>query len=261
MRVGVPRETKDREFRVAMTPDGVRAFTAAGHEVWIERGAGLGSGFDDDTFAEAGGKLVGTEEAWGEPDLVVKVKEPIAEEYHRRKQERNAQDFNDLLIRARELLTGPGRGALRKRLSSQIGLLLVDEFQDTDPVQAELVEALCQDELTRGKLFFVGDYKQSIYRFRGADPHVFRQLRNEIPPKGRLPLTLNFRSQPAILHFVNALFCDAMGSDYEPLVAHRPQVAPEPAIELLWAPDESPQERSGRSTRLRRREAEVSIKK
>ena len=53
-------------------------------------------------------------------------------------------------------------------------LLLVDEFQDTDPLQVELVKALCDDGLLRGKLFFVGDYKQSIYRFRGADPHVFR---------------------------------------------------------------------------------------
>jgi len=66
-------------------------------------------------------------------------------------------------------------------------------------------------------LFFVGDYKQSIYRFRGADPSVFRRLRDEIPPAGRLPLSVNFRSQHAILDFVNALFCEELGPDYEPL--------------------------------------------
>jgi ATP-dependent helicase/nuclease subunit A len=187
---------------------------------------------------------------------LLSVAESVEDAYESRKRELAALDFNDLLIHAQRLLTGPEGRELRRRLASQIRLLLVDEFQDTDRVQVELVKALCGPMLKLGKLFFVGDYKQSIYRFRGADPHVFRQLRGEIPAGGRLPLTLNFRSQPAILHFVNALFREAMGPDYEPLVAHRPQVAPEPAVELLWAPDESPQERSGQMARLRRREAD-----
>ena len=80
-----------------------------------------------------------------------------------------------------------------------------------------MLKALCDNEHLRGKLFFVGDFKQSIYRFRGAQPHVFRQLREEIPAAGRLPLSLNFRSQPAVLDFVNALFCEELGPDYEPL--------------------------------------------
>ena len=100
-------------------------------------------------------------------------------------------------------------------LAAQTRLLLVDEFQDTDPLQVELVRALCDGRVADGKLFFVGDYKQSIYRFRGADPHVFRRLRDEIPAHGRLPLTLNFRSQPAVIEFVNALFCQEMGPEYE----------------------------------------------
>ena len=115
---------------------------------------------------------------------------------------------------------------MRKRLAAQTRLLLVDEFQDTDPLQVELVRALCDGRVADGKLFFVGDYKQSIYRFRGADPHVFRRLRDEIPAHGRLPLTLNFRSQPAVIEFVNALFCKEMGPEYEPLEAHRPQLGP-----------------------------------
>jgi len=87
-----------------------------------------------------------------------------------------------------------------------------------------------------GKLFFVGDYKQSIYRFRGADPQVFRQLRDDTPQAGRLSLTCNFRSQPAILEFINALFWYDLGPRYEPLRASRAQLAARPAVEFLWAP-------------------------
>jgi len=187
----------------------------------------------------------------------------VAELYDAEKQRLGALDFNDLLIRAKQLLVGPQRRDLRKRLAAQIRLLLVDEFQDTDPLQVELVEALCDEELTRGKLFFVGDYKQSIYRFRGARPHVFRRLRDAIPEAGRLPLSLNFRSQPAVLDFVNALFAEEMGPEYEPLQAHRPQVSPTPAVEMLWATDGADcdaddllSDDMGQTERLRRREAD-----
>jgi len=161
----------------------------------------------------------------------------VAEAYESKKQELAVLDFNDLLIRAKQLLMGTDRGLLRKRLAAQMRLLLVDEFQDTDPLQVELVEALCDEQLIRGKLFFVGDYKQSIYRFRGAQPQIFRQLREKMPAQGRLPLSMNFRSQPAVLDFVNALFCEVLGPEYEPLRPHRPQVGPVPAVEFLWAPD------------------------
>jgi alanine dehydrogenase len=76
MRVGIPRETKDRELRVGMLPDGVRELVAAGHEVLVEQGAGCGTGFADTAYAEAGAKLVSAEETWSSPQLVVKVKEP-----------------------------------------------------------------------------------------------------------------------------------------------------------------------------------------
>ena len=80
MRIGVPRETKDREFRVGLVPAGARALVKAGHDVWIQAGAGLGSGFSDETYQQAGARLVSAEEAWSEPDLVVKVKEPTVDE-------------------------------------------------------------------------------------------------------------------------------------------------------------------------------------
>jgi alanine dehydrogenase len=76
VQIGVPREIKDMEFRVAMVPDGVRQLAEAGHEVLVERGAGEGSGFSDTAYAAAGARLVDAEEAFGAPDLVVKVKEP-----------------------------------------------------------------------------------------------------------------------------------------------------------------------------------------
>ena len=182
----------------------------------------------------------------------------IADGMHRRyaqqKQELNVLDFNDLLSGARQLLTDPRHRDLRTRLASQIDLLLVDEFQDTDPLQVELVQALCDEDIAGGKLFFVGDYKQSIYRFRGADPDVFRKLREQTPKQGRQSLTRNFRSQPAILTFVNALFWHDLGDDYEPLRPDRDQVSPLPAVEFLWAGATADAKESKEAQR--RREAE-----
>ena len=180
----------------------------------------------------------------------------VAAAYQAQKRELGVLDFDDLLIHARDLLVGPGRGSLRKQLAGQIHLLLVDEFQDTDPLQVELVEALCDRAVTGGKLFFVGDQKQSIYRFRGADPRVFQRLRQTIPEQGRLPLTLNFRSQPAVLGFVNALFAEELGPEYEPLRPYRPQVAALPSVEFLWAPVEPEEGKKPSENELRAREAD-----
>jgi alanine dehydrogenase len=80
MRVGVPKEIKADEYRVALVPAGVKALVAEGHEVWLEAGAGLGAGIDDCLYEAAGARLVSREEAWS-ADLVVKVKEPIPEEF------------------------------------------------------------------------------------------------------------------------------------------------------------------------------------
>jgi alanine dehydrogenase len=83
MRVGVPRESRDQEFRVGMVPDGVRTLVSKGHEVLIEGGAGLGTGLDDGAYADAGARLVSRDEVWSAPDLVVKVKDPSLEEVQR----------------------------------------------------------------------------------------------------------------------------------------------------------------------------------
>ena len=80
MIVGVPREIKTAEYRVALTPDGVTELHAHGHEVLVERGAGEGSSIHDDDYVAAGARLVDTDAAWS-ADLVVKVKEPQASEF------------------------------------------------------------------------------------------------------------------------------------------------------------------------------------
>jgi ATP-dependent helicase/nuclease subunit A len=154
-------------------------------------------------------------------------------------------DFQDLLVQTRNLLRDDA--GVRERLQRRYRFVLIDELQDTDPVQMELVELLTGADLTLGKLFAVGDHSQSIYRFRGADVQLFKQLRRRMPHEGRLGLTRNFRSQPAILDFVNALvgssFAEAPDrwrqtglEDYEPLHAHFAQVNPGPCVEFLWSP-------------------------
>ena len=84
MIVGVPKELKTDENRVAMTPAGVRELVRAGHRVLVEHHAGLGSMIDDERYSVAGAQIVGrADDLWSESELVVKVKEPIAEEYGR----------------------------------------------------------------------------------------------------------------------------------------------------------------------------------
>jgi alanine dehydrogenase len=83
-RVGIPKEVKDHEYRVAITPAGVRELVAAGHTVSIEKDAGAGSSITDEEYTSAGAHIVGSpDDVWGEAELVLKVKEPIAEEYPR----------------------------------------------------------------------------------------------------------------------------------------------------------------------------------
>jgi alanine dehydrogenase len=84
MRIGVPKEIKNHEYRVAITPVGVHELVAHGHEVFVERGAGIGSTIDDQEYEGAGAKILeSADEVWGNAEMVLKVKEPVAEEYHR----------------------------------------------------------------------------------------------------------------------------------------------------------------------------------
>ncbi len=82
MRIGVPKEIKDQEFRVGLTPSSVRVLTEQQHQVYIETGAGEGAGFPDGEYVKAGAKIVSVDEAWSQ-EMIVKVKEPLAVEYNK----------------------------------------------------------------------------------------------------------------------------------------------------------------------------------
>jgi alanine dehydrogenase len=84
MKIGIPREIKQAEKRVAATPAGVKAFIDHNHQVFVEKGAGLGSGFKDEEFTNAGARILDNpDDVWGESDMIIKVKEPIGPEFDR----------------------------------------------------------------------------------------------------------------------------------------------------------------------------------
>ena len=84
MKVGVPKELKNHEYRVAITPAGVHELSRAGHQVFIEEDAGTGSAIPDADFVAAGATILPTaDDVWATSELVLKVKEPVPEEYHR----------------------------------------------------------------------------------------------------------------------------------------------------------------------------------
>jgi len=144
------------------------------------------------------------------------------------KRQQAVLDFDDLLEKTRDLL---GDAGVLAELRTRTKFLLVDEFQDTDPVQAEIVLALGGGP--PGKLFIVGDPKQSIYGFRRADIEMYAGIRRQL--KGEvLQFQQNFRSQAAVLDWVNAVFSPLIQKpadgdyqpDYIPLLATHPAAAP-----------------------------------
>jgi ATP-dependent helicase/nuclease subunit A len=150
--------------------------------------------------------------------------------YDALKQARGAVDFDDLELCAGELLDE--RESVRAAWSERFELLMVDEFQDTNPRQLAILHAL-----ERENLFTVGDELQSIYGFRYADVNLFRARRAELAGRGAsLALTRNFRSRPTLLQAVNAVF-DERFVDFSELVAGREDGGDgdggEPRIELL----------------------------
>jgi ATP-dependent helicase/nuclease subunit A len=144
--------------------------------------------------------------------------------YERLKRERAAVDFDDLELLAGEVLAR--RDGVRAAWSERFELLMVDEFQDTNPRQLAILRAL-----ERGNLFTVGDELQSIYGFRHADVSLFRARHAELEELGgSIRLTRNFRSREPLLDVVNAVFAGRLPG-YTPLVAGRREDAP-PELEL-----------------------------
>ncbi len=147
-------------------------------------------------------------------------------------------DFMDLLLRANRMLCGNRK--IAERVSGRYRHILADEFQDTDPLQAEMLEALCADG-PPGRLFLVGDPKQSIYGFRRADVQVYRRFRDDLVSRGGSSITLvrNYRSRPDLLAAVNGLFGNVLagGEDFSPAYSavdpHRKDRADGEAVTLF----------------------------
>jgi alanine dehydrogenase len=149
MRIGVPREVKTGERRVALTPAATRELASAGHTLLVEEGAGQGSGFADADYREAGATIVGADSAWGDAELVLKVKEPTRDEYRHFRDGlvlftylhlAAARPLTDALVEsgvtgiAYETVTGPGgslpllapMSAIAGRLAAQAGAYFLE---------------------------------------------------------------------------------------------------------------------------------------
>ena len=148
--------------------------------------------------------------------VVFKALQPALKYYEDKKQLLGALNFQDLLMRTAAMLRK--NPAARKYFQNRITHLLVDEFQDTDPIQAEVMMLLTGEDVNEtnwrkarpapGSLFVVGDPKQSIYRFRRADIQVYNQVKEIIQSLGGRvgALSTNFRTDAPILHWVNKAF-------------------------------------------------------
>jgi alanine dehydrogenase len=115
MRVGVPKEIKNHEYRVAITPAGVHELVRTGHEVFVEREAGTGSSIPDEDFTAAGAVILpGADEVWQAGDLILKVKEPVAQEYHRMRKDQVLFTYLHLAasLDCTEALLGAGTTAI-----------------------------------------------------------------------------------------------------------------------------------------------------
>ncbi|HZP42934.1 MAG TPA: UvrD-helicase domain-containing protein [Candidatus Binatia bacterium] len=189
-------------------------------------------------------------------DLAPRLREDlwqVVERYGVLKERAGCLDFVDLLLRARDLVRD--RAEVRAELQRRFTHLFVDEFQDTDPLQAEILLLLAADDpaetdwrrvrVRPGKLFVVGDPKQSIYRFRRADVALYEEVKRRLrasPGADVLHLTVSFRAVPELQEAVNAAFAPRMGdggasqAGYVPLAPFRSGVATQPVLVALPVP-------------------------
>lgn len=178
--------------------------------------------------------------------------------YDTAKELRGWLDFDDLILRARDLLFDPQVAAwVLFRLDGGIDHILVDEAQDTSPVQWQVIEKLAQ-EFTSGQgaradilrtIFVVGDKKQSIYSFQGADPREFDRMQAEFAqrlqdtqtPLQQMEMEYSFRSSQAILSLVDATFQNAKESGFTPEQGHKAHKTELPGRVDLWPYIEPPE--------------------
>ncbi len=129
----------------------------------------------------------------------------VIEAYQAALEQIGAMDFDDILLRALERFESAEAGA-----APCFQHILVDEFQDINPVQYRLIRAWCKEG---ADLFVIGDPDQSIYGFRGTDPHCFKKLFMDFPAARRIRLTKNYRSTPEILECAQSVFADGASGE------------------------------------------------
>jgi exodeoxyribonuclease-5 len=220
-------------------------------------------------------------EAWGAllqaaasqvlADLIAET-QPVLQRYRDHKRASAQLDFDDLIFAARDLLRD--HDDVRRALGQRFSRVLVDEFQDTDPLQTEIFWRLCGDpadgdsdwtqfRIRPGALFLVGDPKQAIYRFRGADVGAYvlaRDVFRAQGPDGLLSISTNFRSCTSILAFVNARFEAVLSAAGQPgftaLDAFHDDRGNGPCVAAIDVPvaDEN-----GKATAERQRDAEADV--
>jgi ATP-dependent exoDNAse (exonuclease V) beta subunit len=170
------------------------------------------------------------QKAYADYVLLAKLLDLYGRRYAGLKDASSALDFDDLELRARDLLRA--EDGLREAVRARFEHVMVDEYQDTNPLQNELL-----DLISRHNLFTVGDEFQSIYGFRNADVGVFRARRDAARSAGLdARLAVNFRSSPALLDRLNAAFREVFGDEFSSLVAPDGSgggAAGEAAVELL----------------------------
>jgi ATP-dependent exoDNAse (exonuclease V) beta subunit len=173
---------------------------------------------------------------------------PVVESYKELKKRAGCLDFLDLLLCARDLVRD--NAAVRAELQQRCTHLFVDEFQDTDPLQAEILLLIAADDPREddwrqvrpvpGKLFLVGDPKQSIYRFRRADVALYERVKQQLVARGAalVDLSVSFRAVPEIQEAVNAAFAPRMQGEprYVPLSPYRAGMETQPAVVALPVP-------------------------
>jgi ATP-dependent helicase/nuclease subunit A len=177
----------------------------------------------------------------------------LVESYDALKRRAGKLDFVDLLILARDLVRG--NGEVRAYLQQRFTHIFIDEFQDTDPLQAEILLLLAANDPAQedwlqvtpkpGKLFVVGDPKQSVYKFRRADVVLYRAIRDALATRGvgLVQLTTSFRALRPIQECVNAAFDSEMQDDaaagqaaYSALQGDTPPIDGQPSVVVLPVP-------------------------
>jgi exodeoxyribonuclease-5 len=199
--------------------------------------AGLSKADGERLNIAADGHYAACRDAWGSLlqaassrvlAALIEEARPILHRYRDHKRASAQLDFDDLIFAARDLLRD--HEEVRRALGQRFAHVLVDEFQDTDPLQTEIFWRLCGEPVdgdadwTRfrirpGALFLVGDPKQAIYRFRGADVGAYVRARDAFraqDPDSLLSISTNFRSCASILTFVNVRFEAVLSADGQP---------------------------------------------